>query len=69
MEPILVILIIDPPLIIKSEAISQHLYVEIKLTSIELVQVDVSTLSVTAELGVSDGEAMLTYDVGFTLNV
>ncbi|MCH1537670.1 MAG: hypothetical protein L7S48_04615 [Candidatus Poseidonia sp.] len=43
--------------------------VEIKLTSIELVQVDAATLSVTAELGVSDGEAMLTYDVDFTLEV
>jgi hypothetical protein len=31
--------------------------------------VDANTISVAAELGVSDGEAMLNYDVNFTLDV
>ena len=43
--------------------------VEIKLTNMVLTQVDASTIAVTAELGVSDGEAMLNYDVNFTLDV
>ena len=43
--------------------------VEIKLTKMELTQVDASTIAVTAELGVSDGEAMLTYNVAFNINV
>lgn len=43
--------------------------VEIKLTNMELTQMDSNTISVTAELGVSDGEAMLNYDVEFTLDV
>lgn len=43
--------------------------VEIKLTNMELTQTDSNTISVTAELGVSDGEAMLNYDVEFTLDV
>ena len=43
--------------------------VEIKLTNMELTQTDSNTISVTAELGVSDGEAMLNYDVQFTLDV
>ena len=43
--------------------------VEIKLTNMVLTQVDASTIAVTAELGVSDGEAMLNYDVNFTLAV
>ena len=43
--------------------------VEIKLTDIVLSEIDASTIQVVAELGVSDGEAMLTYDVAFTLNV
>lgn len=43
--------------------------VEIKLTNMELTQTNSNTISVTAELGVSDGEAMLNYDVEFTLDV
>ena len=43
--------------------------VEIKLTDMVLTEVDASTIAVTAELGVSDGEAMLNYDVNFTLDV
>lgn len=43
--------------------------VEIKLTNMVLTQVDASTIAVVAELGVSDGEAMLNYDVNFTLDV
>ena len=43
--------------------------VEIKLTNMVLSQVDANTISVVAELGVSDGEAMLNYDVNFTLDV
>lgn len=43
--------------------------VEIKLTQLVLTQVDASSVAVSGELGVSDGEAMLTYDVAFTLNV
>ena len=43
--------------------------VEIKLTNMVLNQVDANTISVAAELGVSDGEAMLNYDVNFTLDV
>ena len=43
--------------------------VEIKLTNMVLTQVDASTIAVVAELGVSDREAMLNYDVNFTLDV
>jgi hypothetical protein len=43
--------------------------VEIKLTQLVLTQVDASSVAVSGELGVSDGEAMLTYNVAFTLNV
>ena len=43
--------------------------VEIKLTNMVLTEVDASTIAVTAELGVSDGEAMLNYDVNFMLDV
>ncbi|MEL0330980.1 MAG: hypothetical protein VW982_02055 [Candidatus Poseidoniales archaeon] len=43
--------------------------VEIKLTNMVLTEIDSSTIAVTAELGVSDGEAMLNYDVRFTLDV
>ena len=43
--------------------------VEIKLTNMVLTEVDASTIAFTAELGVSDGEAMLNYDVNFTLDV
>ena len=43
--------------------------VEIKLTNMELTQMDSNTINVTAELGVSDGGAMLNYDVEFTLDV
>ena len=43
--------------------------VEIKLTDMVLTQVDANTIAVAAELGVSDGEAMLNYDVNFTLDV
>jgi len=43
--------------------------VEIKLTNMVLTEVDATTIEVSAELGVSDGEAMLNYDVVFTLDV
>jgi hypothetical protein len=43
--------------------------VEIKLTALTVLQLDETTLSVKGELGVSDGEAMLSYDVDFTLSV
>ena len=43
--------------------------VEIKLTNMAVTELDSSTLRVNAELGVSDGEAMLNYDVAFTLTV
>ena len=43
--------------------------VEIKLTNMVLNQTDSSTILVNAELGVSDGDAMLNYDVSFTLDV
>jgi hypothetical protein len=43
--------------------------VEIKLNQLVLTQVDASTIAVSGELGVSDGEAMLTYDVSFDLSV
>ena len=43
--------------------------VEIKLTNMVLTEVDATTVEVSAELGVSDGEAMLNYDVVFTLDV
>ena len=43
--------------------------VEIKLTNLVLNQTDAETILVNAELGVSDGEAMLSYDVSFTLEV
>ena len=41
--------------------------VEIKLTNMAVTELDSVTLQVNAELGVSDGEAMLNYDVAFTL--
>jgi hypothetical protein len=43
--------------------------VEVKLTDLAVTQMDDSTLSVTGELGVSDGEAMLSFDVDFTVTV
>lgn len=43
--------------------------VEIKLTELSVTELDADTLSVTGELGVSDGEAMLNYDVQFTLTI
>ena len=43
--------------------------VEIKLTNLVLNQTDAETILVNAELGVSDGEAMLSYVVSFTLEV
>ena len=43
--------------------------VEIKLTNLVLNQTDAETILVNADLGVSDGEAMLSYDVSFTLEV
>lgn len=43
--------------------------VEIKLTNMVVTEVDSTTIAVSAELGVSDGEAMLNYDVRFTLDV
>ncbi len=43
--------------------------VEVKLTDLAVVQIDDTTLSVTGELGVSDGEAMLSFDVDFTVTL
>ena len=43
--------------------------VEIQLPNTVRTQVDANTIAVAAELGVSDGEAMLNYDVNFTLDV
>lgn len=43
--------------------------VEVKLTEMMAEELDASTIQLTAELGVSDGEAMLTYDVIFTVDV
>jgi len=43
--------------------------VEVKLTDLAVVQLDETTLSVTGELGVSDGEAMLSFDVDFTVTI
>ena len=43
--------------------------VEVKLTEMMVEELDASTIQLTAELGVSDGEAMLTYDVIFTVDV
>ena len=40
-----------------------------KLTEMMVEELDASTIQLTAELGVSDGEAMLTYDVIFTVDV
>lgn len=42
--------------------------VEIKITEMSVAQLDADTLEVTGELGVSDGEAMLTFDVAFTID-
>ena len=41
--------------------------VEIKITEMSVAQLDADTLEVTGELGVSDGEAMLTFDLAFTI--
>ena len=43
--------------------------VEIKLTNMAVSELDSNTLQVSAELGVSDGEAMLNFEVAFTLTV
>ncbi|MDA7463634.1 hypothetical protein N9M83_04775 [Candidatus Poseidonia alphae] len=43
--------------------------VEVKLTNIIISVIDSSQLSVTAQLGVSDGEAMLSADIAFVLDV
>lgn len=43
--------------------------VEIKITEMSVTQIDASTLAVSGELGVSDGEAMLNFDVNFTITV
>ena len=43
--------------------------VEVKLTDLAVVQLDDTTLSVTGELGVSDGEAMLSFEVDFTVTL
>ena len=43
--------------------------VEVKLTDLAVVQLDDTTLLVTGELGVSDGEAMLSFDVDFTVTL
>ena len=42
--------------------------VEIKITEMSVAQLDADTLQVTGELGVSDGDAMLTFDVAFTID-
>lgn len=42
--------------------------VEIKITEMSVARLDADTLQVTGELGVSDGEAMLTFDVAFTID-
>lgn len=41
--------------------------IEIKIIGIEVSQVDSSTLRFTGELGVSDGEAMLTVPLNYTV--
>ena len=43
--------------------------VEVKLTELAVVQLDDTTLSITGELGVSDGKAMLNFDVAFTVTL
>ena len=43
--------------------------VEVKLTDLAVVQLDDTTLSVTGDLGVSDGEAMLSFEVDFTVTL
>jgi hypothetical protein len=43
--------------------------VEVKLTNISISESGVNQLNVTGQLGVSDGEAMLSVDVAFTLNI
>jgi hypothetical protein len=43
--------------------------VEVKLTELAVVQLDDTTLSITGELGVSDGKAMLSFDVAFTVTL
>ena len=43
--------------------------VEVKLTNISITESGVNQLNVTGQLGVSDGEAMLSVDVAFTLNI
>ena len=43
--------------------------VEIKLTEMSVTQVDASTLLIAGELGVSDGEATLSFDVEFNVTV
>lgn len=43
--------------------------VEIKITQLLATVVDETTVAVTGELGVSDGAAILSFDVDFTLSV
>jgi len=43
--------------------------VEVKLTELAVVQLDDTTLSISGELGVSDGKAMLSFDVAFTVTL
>ena len=43
--------------------------VEVKLTNISITENTPNQLSITAQLGVSDGGAMLSIDVAFTLDV
>lgn len=43
--------------------------VEIKITQLSSTLVDDTTVAVSGELGVSDGEAMLSYDVDFIILV
>jgi hypothetical protein len=41
--------------------------IEVKMINIAVAEIDSTTLSVTGELGVSDGDAMLTLPVNFTI--
>lgn len=41
--------------------------IEVKMINITVAEIDSTTLSVTGELGVSDGDAMLTIPVSFTI--
>jgi len=43
--------------------------VEIKITQLSATLIDENSVAVTGELGVSDGDAMLSFDVDFILDV